>query len=427
MVRSPALATAFAWVRAGLHLAPILIAATTLLGCVPTHIPISAVARAPLYAFCGAAGERCCRPPGSPSVPGVGAVVACDQNLGCDISTNTCVSPCGAVGQVCCDGPETRATKWTPDGKLYSPNFWNMKEMCDSGGCDPATHRCFSCGNADGVACCPPDAEQATARCVGERLSCAFTPGIFADSGVCHECGIRGREPCPWGCDDALGVRNGLCDVCGDVNQPRCDNGCKPGLGMLRGLCQACGNLNEVACDNGCFGGLATRNGICVKCGGSGQPPCDSGCKVGTRLINGVCQACGGLNQVPCTSGCNYPLHVAGGVCQQCGGLGQISCDVGCNSGLVIVNGRCQYPTPPPPLTCATSGQTCVADYVSGPHCCQSGAPLLCVYSQCRPCVPHGQECTSGGPQTCCNAVNGDTCRLDSDSGKATCGIPDGP
>jgi hypothetical protein len=222
-------------------------------------------------------------------------------------------------------------------------------------------------------------------------------------------------------------VRNGLCDVCGDVNQPRCDNGCKPGLGMLRGLCQACGNLNEVACDNGCFGGLATRNGICVRCGGSGQPPCDSGCKVGTRLINGVCQACGGLNQVPCTSGCNYPLHVAGGVCQQCGGLGQISCDVGCNSGLVIVNGRCQYPTPPPPQTCATSGQTCVADYVSGPHCCQSGAPLLCVYSQCRPCVPHGQECTSGGPQTCCNAVNGDTCRLDSDSGKATCGIPDGP
>ena len=418
-------ANAFAWLCVRFRLVPILVGATFLVGCLPLQPPVLlATERPSFFALCGALGESCCRPPGSPSSPGVGPVVACDQNLGCNITTNTCVSPCGGVGQVCCDGPDTRATKWTPDGKLYSPNTWNMREMCDGGACDPASHRCFACGTTDGGACCPPDAAQATARCVGERLHCEFAPGTFARSGTCRACGIRGREPCPWGCDNGLGVRGGLCDICGGEGQPRCDNGCSPGLGIAQGLCRACGNLNQIPCDSGCRPGLGVRSGLCVACGTAGQAACDAGCKAGTRLVNGVCVACGGLNQVPCTGGCNYPLRVAGGVCQQCGGSGQVPCDIGCNAGLVIVNNRCQPPASPP-QTCSTLGQTCVADFVSGTHCCQSGQPLLCVYGQCRACVPHGQECTAGGSQTCCSAKDGDICRLDPDIGKATCGIPD--
>jgi len=424
MGRLSAAPNAAAWICARLCVVPVLVGVTLLIGCAPAPT-ISQIAKAPFFTFCGGLGERCCRPPGSPTSPGVGAVVACGENLGCDITTNTCVSPCGGTGQVCCDGPDTRATKWTADGKLYSPNTWNMREMCDAGACDPASHRCFAFGTTDGAACCPPDAEQATARCVGERLHCEFGPGVFARSGTCRACGIQGREPCPWGCDDALGVRKGLCDVCGGQNQPACDNGCNSGLGIAQGLCRACGNLNQIPCDSGCRAGLGVRNGLCVACGTAGQAACDGGCKTGTRLINNVCTACGGLNQPPCVSGCNYPLKVAGGVCQQCGASGQTPCDVGCNPGLVIVNNRCQTSGSTLPSACSTLGQGCVADLVSGTHCCQSGQPLLCVYSQCRACVPHGQECTPGGSQTCCSAKDGDVCRLDPDTGKATCGIPD--
>jgi hypothetical protein len=107
--------------------------------------------------------------------------------------------------------------------------------------------------------------------------------------------------------------------------------------------------------------------------------------------------------------------------------LGQIACDVGCNSGLVIVNGHCQQPGNNPPQACSANGQSCVADFVSGTHCCQApGQPLPCVYGTCHACVLHGQECVAAN-QICCSAKNGDMCRLDIDSGKSTCGIPDAP
>lgn len=426
MARPSELSNAHPWQHWQFSLAVFLSASSLLLGCTPTSVLTSEIGRAPLYAFCGALGEGCCRPPGSVSSPGVGPVVACDTGLGCDVSTNTCVSPCGGTGQVCCDGPDTRATKWTSDGKLYSPTGPFVRDMCNAGACDPVSHRCFACGNADSQPCCGPDAQQATARCVGENLHCEFTAGSFDTRGICRACGIRGREPCPWGCEDDLGVRNNLCDICGAANQPPCDNGCKAPLGVVHGLCNACGNLNQVPCDSGCRGGLGVRNGLCEACGGANQPPCDNGCKTGTRLIDNICRACGGLNQPPCTSGCNYPLRVAGGVCQQCGALGQIPCDVGCNSGLVIVNNRCQQPTGGP-TTCSTQGQTCVADFVSGMHCCQGGGPLLCVYGQCKACVLHGQQCVNNGSQICCDAKDGDICRLDQASGTATCDIPDAP
>src|SRR6478672_12850118 len=114
----------------------------------------SLVERSALFRVCGQLGQHCCHAPNNLQSPGVGPLVACDKELGCDITTDLCVSPCGGVGQACCDGPETRSPKWTLDGKVYSPNYWNMREMCDSGACAPTTHRCFACGTSDGAACC---------------------------------------------------------------------------------------------------------------------------------------------------------------------------------------------------------------------------------------------------------------------------------
>ena len=112
--------------------------------------------------FCGGLGNACCHAPKSSGNPADGPLVACQEGLGCDIITNKCVQPCGVTGGVCCDGPETRAPKWTADGKVYSPNYFNMREMCDAGACSVQTHRCSACGTTGGGACCGPDAAQAT-------------------------------------------------------------------------------------------------------------------------------------------------------------------------------------------------------------------------------------------------------------------------
>src|SRR4029453_10174006 len=85
-------------------------------------------------------------------------------------------------------------------------------------------------------------------------------------------------------------------------------------------------------------------------------------------------------------------------------------------------------PGAPPPIDCAGEGQACVADWISGPHCCKTGAPLLCNWGvKCEACVPHGEECRMGGPELCGNAKDGDYCVLDPTIDKVICDIPDAP
>lgn len=391
----------------------------------PVRAPLTRLDRLNLFFRCGALGEDCCHAP-IQNVSAFGPLVSCNEGLGCDIATNKCVSTCGGPGQVCCDGPETRAPKWTADGKIYSPNSFNMREMCNEGVCDKQTHRCITCGTKDGDPCCPPDAAQATARCFGASLSCEFDPQGFYESGICRACGKKGRSPCDWGCDPGLGLRKGLCDICGGNLQPPCDNGCNSGLGLLQGLCRQCGNAGQTPCDNGCRGGLKIKNGLCTACGAGGQPPCDSGCDLGTREINGVCTPCGNNDQLPCTTGiaCRYPMKVAGGVCRLCGADGQIPCNTGCNQWLAVKNGLCAAPQPETPESCAKIGQPCVAEHLSGTHCCQQeGARGLCVGGTCKACIAHGEPVPPWGTQLCCQF--GDVPVMDQDSGEAVCGIPD--
>jgi hypothetical protein len=376
---------------------------------------------------CGGLGQACCRPPITSYLPpDLGPIVSCQSGLGCDVTADRCVSPCGGPGQPCCDGPERRATKWDADGRLYSPEPVGLQDMCQGGVCDRQSHRCIACGTQDGAPCCPPDAYQATARCADPSVYCEYDPASFDKSGTCRACGKQGRLPCdgPRGCDPGLGLRNGLCDICGSDFQPPCDDGCHAGLELAHGLCRQCGSAGQIPCDRGCNRGFGLRNGLCANCGGQGQIPCDSGCNPQTVLINGVCTLCGYDGQPPCANGCVYPKKVARGVCRVCGARGQIPCDSGCDQGLVLSNGYCVTPQPlPPPESCSQSGESCVPDSQPGQHCCQHpGAPQLCVYGFCKPCIPHGQEVPPGPNQLCCDW--GDQVVLDQSSGKAVCGIP---
>jgi hypothetical protein len=375
--------------------------------------------------FCGNLGQACCRAPASAANPAFGPLVACHTGLGCDITSNTCVQPCGGAGQACCDGPETRAVKWTADGRVYSPNSYDMREMCLRGACDVASHRCFNCGTTDGGACCPPDAARATARCLGRNMHCEFSNDSIT-SGTCVLCGALGKRPCEDGCDTNLKLRNGLCAICGAEGQLPCDAGCNSGLATAQGVCRRCGAAGQIPCDRGCNVGTTAINGICTACGANGQPACSQGCNYGLIPIGGVCRPCGANGQPPCDKRCDYPMKIANGVCRSCGAKGQIPCDIGCDYPFVVVNGVCAARQEPPQQQCATFNEACVPQTQPGPHCCQqAGTPLSCVWQKCVACVPHGEVCQLGGTQVCCSY--NDSCVLDPYSGNAVCDIPDGP
>jgi hypothetical protein len=345
------------------------------------------------FFLCGAEGQPCCRAPFQ-NFPAFSPLVRCNQGLGCDITTDECVANCGGPGQVCCDGPETRALKWTADGEVYSPTRPNMREMCDAGACDKQTHRCSPCGTQDGSPCCPPDAAQYSARCVDDNLYCEFDLPNSVKSGTCRACGGKGKPPCSWGCDTGLGVLNKLCDFCGDESQPPCDDlGCHQGLGLVQGKCGKCGESQQVPCDNnGCALG--------IRCSALG-------CVIGLRVLNGVCAP-------PPPPPPTVPrTHSGGG-----GSMG--------NTGPGTTPQM-----PPPPESCSPVGGPCVPDNQQGIHCCQhAGAPELCFWggtdngNVCHACIPHGEEVPPFGTQVCCSVKDGDMPVLDQSTGKTVCGIP---
>jgi hypothetical protein len=306
---------------------------------------------------CGALGKPCCRAPAaSQNIPAFGPLVGCQQGLGCDLTTNTCVSACGGPGQVCCDGPETRAAKWTADGKIYSPNSRNLREMCDTGVCDKQAHRCITCGTQDGGPCCSSDAAQATARCfrdakTGNRLVCNDRWARDA-GGICLACGKSGQPKCLTAgespCDDGLVEResDGICVSCGSVGQPTCDRGepCRDGESVPNlsfSECLPAGGPNQPCRPDGHFGGcnyqgLFCNNGhICQSCGNPGE----------------ICCPPGNLKyEVSHNTGCQQPAECVNNRCFACGEVDFPVCPGKdpCRNDSVAVNGWCRSAAPPP-------------------------------------------------------------------------------
>jgi len=379
--------------------------------------------RVPEFLRCGLLGNECCQAP-IPLTSPLGPLVRCNSGLGCDVLSDRCVQPCGEPGQVCCDGPDTRAPRWTDQGAVYSPTDWTLREMCSKGVCDTPSHRCLSCGSSAGGPCCPPDPNEALARCMSDHLMCRFDDPLSAQSGTCFACGSLGKVPCYWGCDVDLDVRNKLCAVCGADRQPPCDRGCNRGLRIAEGLCRVCGAAGQIPCDSGCNVPLRLQNGKCALCGSDGRGPCDDGCDTGLTLSGGVCRRCGANGEKPCDKGCRLPLRVASGLCRLCGGYGQEPCDVsGCDPGLMMSNRKCVTPDLPS-QTCAGVGESCLPDNISGGmHCCQDSIPERCNFNRCAACVPHGDECQANGTQICCSKF--DSCVLDKPTGGFVCDLRD--
>jgi len=413
-------------------------------------VGLSTLTVSPMMLPCGSPNWMCCSPPGWTTNPN--NIVSCDAGWGCDVASGGwCTQPCGDTGQPCCDGPDTLAPRWmVVNGQVYvySPEGLGsdgqpLKEMCRSGVCDRATHRCIACGTQAGKPCCPPDPNYGVARCLDAHLKCQFDSGTDT-SGTCVSCGIKGSPACYWGCDSGLGLRNGLCDLCGGSGQLPCDtNGCPPctsdaadgcsacdkygcefPLGLVGGKCMLCGASGQVPCDSGCDPGLAQQGAVCLPCGASGQVPCNGNCDDGFVNKGGICTPCGASGQPPCPkqypgdTGCRRGLGVRGGVCAMCGRAGQFPCDSGCNDTTMgIQGGRCAY--------CGVSGKSpcdggkCNPGLgISGGICLTCGGftqkpcdvggcdPGLVIQNgQCistSPCANIGETCgTQTGPQCC--------------------------
>jgi hypothetical protein len=292
-----------------------------------------------MFAVCGAPGQSCCKWPNA--LPGFNPSY-CDAGAGCDIATNTCVTPCGAGGQVCCDGPDTYAPQGdsSPTGAFFCRNgdCKPRRQMCDSGSCVRETRRCNDqCGKTAGAACCPPDASVGVASCKSPDLVCE---GPSHASGTCVRCGEQGQPPCVGGeCRISAGVRtmerNGICVACGIVGLPKCPSAPR--------------------CDAG--GAPDPHGPNCIPGGGKDQP-CLEGKFCGYDGMfcdnTNVCRVCGAPGE-PCCP--NQPL-LGGGFTKECGGYSNLQC--------ANFNGRrvCQYkpgqapgqgsppPPPPGPKTC---------------------------------------------------------------------------
>jgi hypothetical protein len=298
----------------------------------------------PAFVNCGAPGQACCK--WSKSLPDFHPQY-CKVGAGCDITNNVCVAPCGGSGQACCDGPDTYAPQGnsSPNSSFFCINgdCGARKSMCSSGACTRATRRCDSqCGRTAGGACCPPDAENATATCKAPDLVCEH-PRDDATMGRCTLCGLQGQPACPGEvCRASGGVRtmerNGICVACGLVGTPKCPSAPR---------CEA-GSAPD------------PRGPDCIPGGGENQP-CLEGrfCGYDGMYCDNanVCRVCG----MPGQTCCPLQPQLGGGTTRECNGFTNLQC--------ANFNGRrvCQYkpgqapgpgapPPPPPPSNAKTCG-----------------------------------------------------------------------
>lgn len=295
----------------------------------------------PIFALrCDKAGSPCCPPDGRVNTS------HCHKSLGCNINTGLC-EPCGAPGQVCCDGDFTGFSRTSYEGILLDST--ERIQTCNEGArCDAllardgvtwtGTRRCTSCGNKQGGSCCAPDASFGLGRCftdsaIGRRLIC--NDPMLGSAGTCVACGKLNEPPCATrpGCETGLVALNGKCVPCGHAGQPACDlTGCDKATTIYdwkHDICIAAGLPGQPCLSNGTCaqqGSYCDANKKCVECGQSwsrGYPMlcCPPGS--GPECLEGRCQKagkenrclCGYEHQMPCWNGCLGGHVERNGVC----------------------------------------------------------------------------------------------------------------
>jgi hypothetical protein len=268
----------------------------------------------------------------------------CDANVdtGCETSTNSSVTNCGACGHQCSNVNNTPACSNGDCHLACSVAFLN----CDgdaSNGCEvnrlSDSLNCGTCGHACGT-------------------------GEFCASGECAASCALPLLPCDGVCVDPR-VDPGNCDTCGHL--------CPAPLnGQAACGARACGsycNAGFADCDggplNGCEVTLASDPSNCNGCGvvctapANAIPTCtDGGCGFACAANFADCDGIG-------ANGCEVDLRTDAANCGSCGSVcgvcsaGECASDPDCDDSWgVLYNNRCYY--------LDGSGGACDAGYVLG-------------------------------------------------------------
>jgi hypothetical protein len=418
---------------------------------------------------CGACGTVC--PPvanGTPACAAGACDVVCNAGFancnmspadGCEVNTNTSPTSCGGCGNVCVVAHGTPACVGGACALGGCDPGWADCNGSLADGCETSTDTSVTSCGACNALCATPNA---TPACVGGACTVASCNAGFADcNGVAADgCEVNTQTDAAHcgGCGVACSIANGTpscvagaCAVAGcNSGSADCNNnpadGCEVNTNTSVGNCGGCGNVCSIA-----NGTPACASGACVI--GSCTPPyadCNGvlgdGCEVNTDTsvanCNGCGDACSVANGTPacvvgsCTiascnsgfadcnmsaaDGCEVNITSSVGNCGGCGNACSIangtpictsgSCAVaGCSSGFANCNNNpadgCEVNTNTSVGNCGGCGNAC--SIANGTPTCAAGS-----------CAVLG--CNAGYAN--CNGNPADGCETNTNTSASNCG-----
>ena len=334
-------------------------------------------------ASCGGCGRVCSLPNASPACVGSSCIVAacadgfadCNKqpNDGCEVNVTNDANNCNGCGLVCAITTNATASRCSAKtcAVLSCANGFADCDGIYANGCEISTtsnsSNCGACGRA-----CVPTVNVSTVVCSQSTCSAASCNAGFADcdgnlANGCEtntntsttNCGGCGRA-----CSAANGTPscvNGACAIACKAGFGNCDgdatNGCETALTSLTN-CGACGTV----CGPVANGGATCQTGTCaiLACNG-GFADCNNtvsdGCETNTNADKNNCGGCG----VACSA--------VNGVATCSGGR----CNVACNAGFADCNGNpgdgCETAVATDANNCGACGVRCSANNVPTPTC----------------------------------------------------------
>ncbi len=416
---------------------------------------------------CGGCGMRCSDTGGTARCMGGVCAITCSPGLGdcdgdvangCETSTNTSTTHCGACNRVCA---VANATAACVSGAC-------TVGMCDAGyadcdgsvtnGCEVNTavdeSNCGTCGAAcpGGQLC---SAGVCLANCATGQTGCAgVCRDLATDNTNCGACGracaggtfcVAGACVCPVGQTSCSGTcratqtDNNHCGACGIVcatgqvcSGGVCGTTCASPTVNCSGLCRDratdpnnCGACGTVCTRANGVAGCASSACTLAACN-AGFGNCDgnaaNGCEVNTNTTVTNCGVCGNSCQFANAAATCVAGRCTMGACatgfRDCNGSAVDGCEVNVTAGNINHCGACNTRCPTPPVgsiavctasTCGTSSVSCAA----GTADC-NGLPVdmcevnITTTSNCGAC---GRACVStNGTASCTSGLCGITC-----------------
>lgn len=395
-------------------------------------------------AHCGACGHGCsnagaaiaacvqgqCAPTCTPGYGDCSTPATPAADDGCETSTASSASNCGACGRVCsgshvdtaqCSNGRCTSSCDAGWSNCAQPAAPAADDGCEiSSGTDP--QNCGACGricstvHAGNLGCsaglCNPVCQTGYGNCVkpaapaaddGCEANVAFDPDNCGSCGrACASGHVLGRSCSAGECDSACQPGWGNCSK---PVAPAADNGCEIDLTDSVANCGACGRacsstgVDTATCSNSLC--VSTCTGSLGNCSTPAAPAPDDGCEIDLGGDADNCGACGYV----CSG-----QHATARACSSGSCAPTCAANFGdCQTPLAPTNDDgCEHPVDADVFNCGACGRACSTSHVAS-ETCQAGTckPYCDVgYSSCSsPASPTPDNgCESGPSATACGS-----------------------